>query len=164
MQNLKRFIFTTAVYFLFWLAYTSSLAQSEMMAGLIISLILSYFTYQSFSRDKGNNNILSRFLAFLKYLPVFLWEMIKANLDVAKRVIDPSLPINPAIVEISTDLKSNQAKLFLANSITLTPGTLTVDIVEDKLYVHWIDLTAEDPAEQKKIISEKFEKLLEGVF
>ena len=90
--------------------------------------------------------------------------MIKANLDVAKRVIDPSLPINPAIVEISTDLKSNQAKLFLANSITLTPGTLTVDIVEDKLYVHWIDLTAEDPAEQKKIISEKFEKLLEGVF
>lgn len=164
MQKLKRFIFTTAVYFLFWLAYTSSLVRSEIMAGLIISLILSYFTYQSFSRDKGNNNILSRFLAFLKYLPVFLWEMLKANLDVAKRVVDPSLPINPGIVEIKTKLKSDQAKLFLANSITLTPGTLTVDIIDDKFYIHWIDVTTEDPEEQKKIISEKFERLLEGVF
>jgi len=164
LQKLKRYLFTTAVYFLFWLAYTSSLAQSEMMAGLIISLILAYFTYQSFSREKGNNNILSRFLAFLKYLPIFLWEMLKANLDVAKRVIDPSLPINPGIVEIKTDLKSNKAKLFLANSITLTPGTLTVDIIDDSFYVHWIDVTTEDSGEQKKIISEKFEKLLEGVF
>ncbi|TDO84620.1 multicomponent Na+:H+ antiporter subunit E [Halanaerobium saccharolyticum] len=164
MQKLKRYFFTTAVYFLFWLAYTSSLVRSEMMAGLIISLILSYFTYQSFSREKGNNNILSRFLAFFKYLPVFLWEMIKANFDVARRVIDPSLPINPGIIEIKTKLKSDQAKLFLANSITLTPGTLTVDIIDDSLYIHWIDVKTEDPGEQKKIISEKFERLLEGVF
>ena len=90
MQKLKRYLFTTSVFFLFWLAYTSSLKQSEILTGLVISLILSYFTYQSFSREKGNHNILSRFLAFLKYLPVFLWEMIKANLDVAKRVVDPS--------------------------------------------------------------------------
>lgn len=164
MQKLKRYLFTTAVFFIFWLAYTSSLARSEMTAGIMISLILSYFTYQSFSREKGNNNILSRFLAFFKYLPVFLWEMIKANFDVAKRVVNPSLPINPGIVEIKTELKSDQAKLFLANSITLTPGTLTVDIINDIFYVHWIDVTTEDPEEQKKIISEKFEKLLEGIF
>lgn len=164
MQNLKRFIFTTAVFFLFWLAYTSSFKQSELIAGLIISLLLSIFTYQSFSRENTEHNILSRLLSFIKYLPVFILEMIRANFDVAKRVIDPSLPINPGIVEIKTNLKSEQAKMLLANSITLTPGTLTIDIIEDRLYIHWIDVKTNEPAEQKKIISEKFEKLLEGVF
>lgn len=164
MQNLKRFIFTSAVFFLFWLAYTSSLNQSELLTGLLISLLLSSFTYQSFSRENAEHNILSRLISIFKYLPVFIWEMIKANFDVAKRVINPSLPINPGIVEIKTNLKSRQAKLLLANSITLTPGTLTIDIIEDRLYIHWIDVRTDDPAEQQKIISEKFEKLLEGVF
>ncbi|MGP3778092.1 Na+/H+ antiporter subunit E [Halanaerobium saccharolyticum] len=164
MQNLKRFIFTSAVFFLFWLAYTSSLELSEVLAGLLISLLLSSFTYQSFSRENTEHNILSRLISFSKYLPVFIWEMIKANFDVAKRVINPSLPINPGIVEIKTNLKSRQAKLLLANSITLTPGTLTIDIIGDRLYIHWIDVKTNDPAEQQKIISEKFEKLLEGVF
>ena len=90
--------------------------------------------------------------------------MIKANIDVARRVINPSLPINPGIVAIKTNLKSDQAKLFLANSITLTPGTLTVDIVDDTLYIHWIDVESEKPREQKEKISAKFEKLLKGVF
>jgi multicomponent Na+:H+ antiporter subunit E len=164
LQNLKRYLFTASIFFLFWLAYTSSLEQSELLTGLFVSLLLSFFTYQSFSRENVQNNIISRLFAFIKYIPVFLWEMLKANLDVAKRVIDPSLPINPGIVEIKTDLKSERAKLFLANSITLTPGTLTVDIIEDSFYIHWIDVSTKDPAEQKKIISEKFEKLLEGVF
>ena len=164
MQNLKRYLFSTAVYFLFWLAYTSSLQQSELLTGLIVSLLLSLFTYQSFSRENTQNNIISRLFAFIKYIPVFLWEMLKANLDVAKRVVNPSLPINPGIIEIKTDLKSDRAKLFLANSITLTPGTLTVDIIDDIFYVHWIDVSTNDPAEQKKMISEKFENLLEGVF
>jgi multicomponent Na+:H+ antiporter subunit E len=164
LQNLKRYLFSTTFFFLFWLAYTSSLEQSELLTGLVVSLLLSLFTYQSFSREKTQNNIISRIFAFIKYIPVFLWEMLKANLDVAKRVIDPSLPINPGIVEIKTNLKSDRAKLFLANSITLTPGTLTVDIIDDSLYIHWIDLSTTDPAEQKKLISEKFENLLEGVF
>ncbi len=164
MQNLKRYLFTASIFFLFWLAYTSSFEQAELLTGLSVSLLLSFFTYQSFSREKVQNNIISRLFAFIKYIPVFLWEMLKANLDVAKRVIDPSLPINPGIIEIKTDLKSERAKLFLANSITLTPGTLTVDIIEDRLYIHWIDISTNDPAEQKKIISAKFEKLLEGVF
>lgn len=164
MQNLKRFIFTSTVFFLFWLAYTSSFNQSELITGLIISLLLSFFTYQSFSRENTEHNILSRLISFIKYLPVFILEMIKANFDVAKRVINPSLPINPGIVEIKTNLKSKRAKLLLANSITLTPGTLTIDIIEDRLYIHWIDVKTNDPAEQQKIISEKFEKLLEGVF
>ena len=164
MNKIKRFIFTATVIFLFWLAYTSSLAKNEVITGLIVSLIVAFFTYESFTRVNSENNIVKRFLSFLKYLPIFIFEMIKADIDVAKRVINPSLPINPGIVAIKTDLKSDQAKMLLANSITLTPGTLTVDITDDTLYVHWIDVESEKPQLQKNIIASKFENLIKGVF
>ncbi|MFW6028799.1 MAG: Na+/H+ antiporter subunit E [Halanaerobiales bacterium] len=164
MNKIKRFIFTATIIFLFWLAYTSSLAKDELITGLIVSLIVAFFTYESFTRLSSENNIAKRFLSFLKYLPIFIIEMIKANIDVAKRVINPSLPINPGIVAIKTDLKSDQAKMLLANSITLTPGTLTVDIIDDTLYVHWIDVESEKPQLQKNIIASKFENLIKGVF
>ncbi len=164
MNKVKRFIFTATIIFLFWLAYTSSLAINEIITGLIVSLIVAFFTYESFTRVSTENNIVKRIFSFLKYLPIFIIEMIKANIDVAKRVINPSLPIKPGIVAIKTDLKSDQAKMLLANSITLTPGTLTVDIIDDTLYVHWIDVESEKPQLQKNIIASKFENLIKGVF
>jgi multicomponent Na+:H+ antiporter subunit E len=90
--------------------------------------------------------------------------MIKANLDVARRVISPSLPINPGIVKIKTRLKSDYAKMVLANSITLTPGTLSVDIVDDYIYIHWIDVKSTDPEQAFKDIAETFEKILIKIF
>ena len=74
------------------------------------------------------------------YIFVFLGELIKSNFDVAARVANPKLPINPGIVKVKTKLKSKLGRIMLANSITLTPGTLTVDIDEDtnELYIHWI--------------------------
>jgi len=164
LNKVKRFIFTATIIFLFWLAYTSSLAINEIITGLIVSLIVAFFTYESFTRVSTENNIVKRIFSFLKYLPIFIIEMIKANIDVAKRVINPSLPIKPGIVAIKTDLKSDQAKMLLANSITLTPGTLTVDIIDDTLYVHWIDVESEKPQLQKNIIASKFENLIKGVF
>ena len=100
------------------------------------------------------------------YLPVFLWEVIKANIDVAYRVLHPKLPINPGIVKVKTTLKSDTALTFLANSITLTPGTLSVDIDSEKsvLYVHWIDVKAKDIDSATRIIVERFEKILRKIF
>jgi multicomponent Na+:H+ antiporter subunit E len=150
--------------FIFWLAYTSSLQSEEVITGLIVSLVIAFFTYDIFTQAGPKENILKRFAHLLIYLPIFIWEMIKANIDVARRVINPSLPINPGIVAIETDLKPETGKLFLANSITLTPGTLTIDVVDNTLYIHWIDLTTDDPDQQKKLIAGKFEELLKGVF
>ncbi len=95
---------------------------------------------------------------------VFLFELIKSNLDVARRVITPSLPINPGIVEVKTKLKSKMGRMILANSITLTPGTLTIDIKEDTLYIHWIDVETQDVNEATKKIVRKFEKYLEKIY
>ena len=98
------------------------------------------------------------------YVFVFLWEMVKANVDVALRVINPKIPINPGIVEVPTKLKTNAAKLALANSITLTPGTLSVDVIDDKLYIHWIYVKTQDPAKTAAEISAVFEKYIKEIF
>ena len=100
------------------------------------------------------------------YLPIFLWECAKANIDVAYRVLHPRLPINPGIVKVKTTLKSDTALTFLANSITLTPGTLSVDInrKDGVLYVHWIDVKTKDVGAATKIIVERFEKILRKIF
>jgi len=95
---------------------------------------------------------------------VFLVELVKSNLDVARRIISPSLPINPGIVKFKTKLTSEYAKMVLANSITLTPGTLSLDIIDDTFYIHWIDVKTLDPEEVRMEIAEKFEKILIKIF
>jgi len=105
-----------------------------------------------------------RFFWLFIYFWVFLAYVIKANFDVAYRVLNIYLPIRPGIVKVRTRLTTDMARTFLANSITLTPGTLSVDIVGDHLYVHWINIVSEDPEEETEIIVRRFENLLERVF
>ncbi len=76
----------------------------------------------------------------------------------------PSLPINPGIVKVKTKLKSKMGRMILANSITLTPGTLTVDVQEDTFYIHWIDVETEDIDKATEKITRKFEKYLEVIY
>lgn len=95
------------------------------------------------------------------YIPVFIWKLILANLDVARRVLSIKIPLNPGILKVKTNIKSDIGKLTLANSITLTPGTLSIDVDDDNIYVHTIDVSKfEDPND----LSEPFEKILGGIF
>jgi multicomponent Na+:H+ antiporter subunit E len=74
------------------------------------------------------------------------------------------MPIKPGIVVIETQLKSDIAKLILANSITLTPGTFTLDVIGDKLLIHWINVKTEDIDEATNLIGRRFEKYLNVIF
>lgn len=135
---------------------------------IIIGAILSFIITLLFGR---RTNVLNEFkftpAAFfytLVYLLVFFIELIKSNIDVALRVIKPSLPINPGIVKTKTVLKSKMARMILTNSITLTPGTLTVDIEDDILYIHWIDVESDDINVATEKIVKKFEKILVKIY
>jgi multicomponent Na+:H+ antiporter subunit E len=99
-------------------------------------------------------------------VPVFAWALLKANIDVAVRLLSPKLPIRPGIVKIKTNLKSESGLTFLANSITLTPGTTTVDIDRENgfLYVHWLNVKTEDVDEASRLIAWKYEKILDRIF
>ena len=139
----------------------------HLTAGIFVALFVSYMTGDLFIRRPHVLKHPQRYWYFIFwYIPVFLWECIKANVDVAYRVLHPRLPINPGIVKVKTKLKTDTALTFLANSITLTPGTLSVDIDRDKgiLYVHWINTQAKDTEAATKIIVGRFEKILEKIF
>jgi multicomponent Na+:H+ antiporter subunit E len=110
----------------------------------------------------GDFRLTPRGIAFaLAYLFVFSAELIRANLDVAFRVLSPELPIRPGVVRVRTKLRSRLGRLLLANSITLTPGTITVETDGDLFYVHWINVSGEDVDEATRRIVEKFERYLE---
>ena len=138
----------------------------HILAGVFVVALVSYLTGDMFVRRTHLLRHIKRYLWFLYYIPIFLWEMFKANIDVAYRVSHPNLPINPGIVKVKTRLKSDTGLTFLANSITLTPGTLTVDIDRDGglLYVHWINVKDKDVEAATEIIAKRFERILTRIF
>ena len=94
----------------------------------------------------------------------FFWALIVANVRVAYSVLAPQSQMRPGIVAIPLDIESDLEIALLANMITLTPGTLVVDIKGDSLFVHWINVRAQDPEEATRAIASRFEKHLEVVF
>ena len=147
-----------------WLALTTTFQWQEFCVGIFISLVLALFLNKNYI-ELGLPSLTLKKIAFIIiYIFVLLIEIIKANFDVAYRVLHPKLPIKPGIVVIKTALKQDIAKLILANSITLTPGTFTLDIKEDKLLIHWIYVRSEEIEESTKKIGERFEKYLKVIF
>lgn len=161
MRQIIQFI----VLLILWLLLTWSLQPAEVIAGAVISIIVIALMGNLFIEKAVKILNPVRLFWGIIYVPYLLWYIIVANFDVAYRVINPSLPIRPGIVKIKTGLKTEMGKTFLANSITLTPGTMTVDVVDDELYIHWINVKADNnPAEQAELIAGKFEKMLRRIF
>ena len=127
----------------------------EILFGIIFSLIVGFIARTLLIKDNFRMANPKRWVLFIAYVigPFFV-AMAKANVDVAYRVITGI--INPGIVKISPNLKTDLGITILANSITLTPGTLSVDIDEDKnnLYIHWINVKKK--ALQKKPVDYKY--------
>ena len=149
---------------LVWLLANASLAADVILIGVVVSSILAV-TLSVFAGAFADIRLSPKaFLYYFRYLGVFLWELLLANLNVARIVLKPKIDIKPGIVKVHTRLKSPTGRLVLANSITLTPGTLVVDIEEDTFYVHWIDVTTQDSEKTTREIAEKFEKYLEVIY
>ncbi len=150
--------------FILWLLLTFSLNVYNLISGLAASLIVTLIFGFRFLQDWKKFYNPLRYFWGLVYLVVLIWECVKANFDVAYRVLSPKMPIRPGIVKVRCSLKTNIAKSFLANSITMTPGTITVDVIDDDFYVHWIYVSSQDPKIYAKKIIGRFENLLKKVF
>ncbi len=151
---ISTFLFALFVYLFMTLAAGQSMIEGsilwsieELIFGISIALIVGAVASNILCRS-DNYRMLNpvRWIIMLVYMVPLFIEMVKANLDVAYRVITGK--IEPGIVKIDPDLKTDLGVTFLANSITLTPGTLTVDVDEEKseLYIHWIKV-GDDPTE-----------------
>lgn len=134
------------VLFVFWIILTAKTNWHHLLLGAIVSVLLSWLSLHLLAGrlDPHLNGRMA--LRFPLFAALLFWEIIKANWDVLKRMFAPSFPISPRIVEFDSYLESDIAKTVLANSITLTPGTVTIEITGSKFYIHCLaeDFT-EDP-------------------
>lgn len=158
-----KYIMTFLVLLLVYL-FLAGFTLDELILGGIVSAVLSMLIVKTvnYSMDITLPWKLLKF--FVIYLPVFIYKLILSNLDIARRVLSPKIPLNPGIVKIKTELKGDFGKLTLANSITLTPGTLSIDYDDEGLYVHMVDVKGTTPLEHQQAVSGPFEKILGGIF
>lgn len=160
---------TFIVCFAFWVLITWTFTVQELAAGAVVSLAVALFSSRLFIHEKAfwlfNP---ARLFGALLYVPIFLWELVKANWDVAKRVFGGCVNVNPGIVKVPVNLESEYGQAMLANSITLTPGTITLEIAEEDgqtyYYIHWIDVTAESGEAAGDAIKGTLEKGTRRVF
>ncbi|MBN2352928.1 MAG: Na+/H+ antiporter subunit E [Spirochaetales bacterium] len=168
LRRVATFLFAAATWYLITWPYDFATGEFNIeisAAGLVVALIASIILGRVFAPVKHAHNILYRLFWAVLYLPILFFYIIIANLDVLYRIIHPKRPINPGIVKVKTSLKSASARTALANSITLTPGTLTVDMKENGvMYIHCINVHTEDLKQATQKITVRFEKILAKVF
>jgi multicomponent Na+:H+ antiporter subunit E len=151
-------LYATLVFFWIWLNNAAGIVVLSvgLVSSLIIALIFST-NLSAFSGLKPNLRAIAFSFLFILY---FIKELFKSNLSLAKIVLSPGLPLNPGIVKVRTRLKSPMARLLLANSITLTPGTLTVEMTGEWLYVHCVTLESDNIEAATASIVAGFERYL----
>ena len=149
---------------LVWLVANDSVAPEIVLVGAVVAALLAVL-FAPFARVYADIRWTPRVLlnAFA-FLGVFVWELVLANLNVARLVFSPRIDSRPGIVEIKTRLKSPLGRMVLANAITLTPGTLVVDIRDDSLFIHWIVVSSVDPEAATRDIAGRFENYLEVIY
>jgi len=163
-EKFKVFIFEFILLFLIWLALTWTLDLLTVSAGLVAAFGVWYFFSDLFPKELLMFFNPRRVFWLLVYIPYFLYQVILSNFDVLYRVLHPDMPIRPGIVKVRTTLTSDLAKTSLANSITMTPGTMSVDIIGEYLYIHWINVKSEDIEGATEQIVGTFEKFLRRIF
>jgi len=153
--------------FITYIVFTGSVAPLDLLAGALVGATVGLIVANLVVENPRKLLQIARFGWLMAYaLYYFLVAEIRAHLDVMKRILHPTMPINPGIVRVPYGVKTDYAMTAIANSITNTPGTVVVDLDPDKkfFYVHWIDVKTVDPEEARRKISLAFENYAQKVF
>lgn len=160
IRILNAFI-VAVVLLIFYIAWTHVTLIGNWVVIFITALIVSLLFVPASKPPAITFKKIVYSVIYIFYLFICI---VQSNFDVARRVIQPHIPINPGIVKVKTRLKSKVGRMILANSITLTPGTLSVEVKGDYYYIHWIDVTDMDVKGATEKIVAGFEKYLEVIF
>lgn len=128
-------LFWSILGFLFWLALSWAADAQHLAGGAVCVVFLAMVWRNILPRTWPGLRVLA---ASFLYVPLLLWEVVKANVQVALIVLNPRLPIAPAFVSAQAPITTEGGRTVLANSITLTPGTLTVDVQDNIFLVHML--------------------------
>ena len=163
---MKRYILYSIPLALMWCFVHGSVTIENFIFGLILGPIVlrPFMPLFKFGGEISFKNVIVRIPKLIKYFVMLIIEILKANIMVARIVFAPKIDIKPGIIAVPIDTKTNGGITAIANTITLTPGTLTIDVSDDKsvLYVHCID--ASDPDEIRESIKNDLEKYVLEAF
>ncbi|MBO5373404.1 MAG: Na+/H+ antiporter subunit E [Lachnospiraceae bacterium] len=129
------------VFLLLWILLNGQFTWEIFFFGIVIAGAMYAFICKFLDYSIETDILIVRKLPYiLLYILVLIWEIIKANVGAIQLALSYRREIDPVIVKFKTDLKTDVAKVVLANSITLTPGTITVAMEDDELIVHALDV------------------------
>lgn len=151
------------VFFLMWLVFNGRITPEIVLFGLAIAALLYAFVcaFMDYSVKK-DIIMMKKSLRILQYVAVLVWEIVKANASVIHMILSPRFQNEPVLIRFKTNLKTKTARAVLANSITLTPGTITVSLEEDVYTVHCLDKSLAEGMDASVFVR-LLEKLEEGV-
>lgn len=158
-----QYVLTFIIALCLWLLLVGHVSPDELLVGSLVAVTVSLLAAPRLGILAGIRLHPAAPLHLARFLLYFARALVHANLDMARRILSPIIPLQPALVEVQTRLQSPLGRLVLANSITLTPGTLSVDVQGDRILVHWVDCTPGDDLETAtRRIAEAFERHLGG--
>lgn len=167
---MRRKIATFTITLIVWIILTSKITVDILIVGTIVSLITTFLyndlLFRKSNRKKSLIDLLKQFFYIILFIPVFFYEAFIASLKVSRHVFEKEPSFTPGIIKVKTKLTNITALTILANLITLTPGTLTLDfdMKERAFFIHWIDVTTLQQAEARKETIERFENWLGVIF
>ncbi|MDY3920266.1 MAG: Na+/H+ antiporter subunit E [Candidatus Limivivens sp.] len=128
------------LYFLLWVIYNGAFTLEICLFGIVIAGLVFAFTckFMDYSIEKEKRNI-RKVLKLLRYVCVLVVEIVKANMAVIHMILSEKEELEPALVSFHSDMKTPAGRAFLANAITLTPGTITVSLEESGYVIHCLD-------------------------
>ncbi len=146
------------VYFLIWMIFNGRMTVEIAAIGALISIMLDLFVRKVLKLNLTASNLfrfIKIFPDIILYMIILLIEIVRANFSIIKLVLAPQIEVEPCLVRFKTPLKTEAARVALANSITLTPGTITVSLEGSELLVHALNREI-----AKGLESSIFERLL----
>ena len=167
MQKARRLALQFAVLFTFWLILSGKFELKYLSFGVASAALVTFITQdllepEARQRKKKASSTASLLKPGWRLFSYFVWlvySIVEANLQVAYLVLHPKLPIEPGLLRFRTRLRSKVGHILLANSITLTPGTITVDLTEGTYWVH-----ALVPQAAGSLLEAKMQTKLEAIF
>ena len=147
-----------------WLLFTGTVDAFPLLLGLLFSTVVALTTYHLFieEQEAQRRALIPRVYLLIGYLVLIMVKVYAASFRIAWKVVSGN--ISPRIVHFRSRLRSDLARVALANSITLTPGTLTLDLDEDHLVVHWLDASTTHSGYAARLIAQPFERWLKRIW
>jgi multicomponent Na+:H+ antiporter subunit E len=155
-----RYIITFLILFANWTLWSGKFDAFHLSLGVISCSLVTFMSHDMlFQRKEFNSGLGVEVVRFIKYLPWLLYQILLSNIHVAYLALSPKMPIDPKIITFKTRLKKDISLAVFANSITLTPGTITADIADGEYHVHALSKkVAED------LLTGEMENKVAGIF